>query len=284
MVVELSDFTTIVTRPSRAAPSVQLICAAARAAGCTLDPPFSVSLVNLGRFDMHRASGSRMTHAARSAAACCGSALALAVLAVAATSSLGSSTPRSAPSTTSPVVPPAGTVAGRGYAQWQTAYWKYAFKLTAADRFRVGCKTVDNMLMTFAGPRSKKPKQLACSVPAGQAVYVNGPIAVDCSTFEAPPFHGSTPAQLKRCAKREYKTATVSKLTLDGNAIDPAKYATATGVFAIKKPSGRAAAYGEGLLLSALSPGTHVLHQVARAPGFRKDVTYTFLIAPPAPT
>jgi hypothetical protein len=215
---------------------------------------------------------------------CCGWALALAVLAVAATSSIGSSTPRSAPTTTTPVVPPAGTVAGRGYAQWETAYWKYAFKLAAADRFRLGCKTVDDVLMTFAGSQTKKAKQLTCSVRAGQAVYVTGPMAVDCSTLEAPPFHGSTPAQLKRCAKREYKTATVKKLTLDGNAIDPANYATATGVFAVKKPSGLAAAYGEALLLSGLSPGAHVVHQVARAPGFRKDVTYTFLIAPSAPT
>jgi hypothetical protein len=94
----------------------------------------------------------------------------------------------------------------------------------------------------------------------------------DCSTIEPTPFHATTDAGLKRCARRLWRAHWGGEeLTLDGTAIEPAGYVGGTGVFQFRMPilnnvlgvngltGGRAAEYGAASILRPLSPGTHTL-------------------------
>jgi hypothetical protein len=184
---------------------------------------------------------------------------------------------------TSPLVPPGGKVAGKGYSQWLAASWRY---LLDRPPGLAPCQTIGGVLVTFNGVVGRQVTD-TCSVRRGQAVYLRG-FSADCSTVEPPPFHARTPAQLRACAKRDFLLVKVG-VTVDGRAVAHGRYATATNVFALHLPkvnvlgskqrTGLVAAYGEGFLLAHLAPGTHVVHELASSPLFSADVTYLLKVA-----
>ncbi|TML98736.1 MAG: hypothetical protein E6G10_21785 [Actinobacteria bacterium] len=185
------------------------------------------------------------------------------------------------------VVPPGQKIAGRSYAQWQVAWWQGLF---ARPTGTSPCPSASAGPVLFLfGVASGKPQSHTCSVPEDKPIYVPG-IGLECSTLEKAPFHGSTAAQLKACAKRLWGGQKVTmSATLDGQDIPNVvtRYTIATEAFAIrlpaknilqsKKRSGRSAAKGVGLIFTGMSAGQHTLHVTGRLPKahFKGEVTYT---------
>jgi hypothetical protein len=96
--------------------------------------------------------------------------------------------------------------------------------------------------------------------------------SVECSTVEAAPFHATTDAGLKRCARRYWmQHRGGGELTLDGASISPPGYVGGTTAFPFTmtaqhnflgvpgRTSARAAVYVAASILRPLSPGTHTL-------------------------
>jgi hypothetical protein len=185
------------------------------------------------------------------------------------------------------IVPKGGTVAGRTYAQWLGAWWQ--LRLNRPPDVSI-CREVDGVAVLIGGRNAGGGGESdACTLPVGQAVYLNG-LAVECSTMQRKPLHGSTSAELKSCAKRRYKGAKMTA-TLDGRPVRAySSYATASPVVAAKLPrinvlkskrrTGRVAAYGVGLLLTGLTVGTHVLRQQGGLPGAPMRLTYKLRVTP----
>jgi hypothetical protein len=184
------------------------------------------------------------------------------------------------------VVPPGQKVAGRSYAQWQVAWWQGLFARPVGAS---ACPSGETGAVTFLyGVASGKPQKHTCSIPAGKPLYAPG-IGLECSTLEKAPFHGSTAAQLKACARRLWGGQRVAMTaTMDGAPVPGVmRYALATDAFSIKLPrknilgskkrSGRSAAKGVGLLFTELTAGKHTLHVTGRFPRlkFQGEVTYT---------
>jgi hypothetical protein len=116
----------------------------------------------------------------------------------------------------------------------------------------------------------------SCTVPAGRYLYLDIP-SNECSTVEPAPYHATTTAGLLRCARR-FQLAR-SSTALDGKVMSPSGLVLGTGVFTFRMPvannwlgvpgatSGRAAVYGQGLMLRPLAPGRHTLVRVVQGPG-----------------
>jgi hypothetical protein len=194
--------------------------------------------------------------------------------------------------TSSTVVPAGGQVAGQGYGQWLRNSWQRAFAdlpdASACQTQRTPAGAVALLLGGYSG----KAETHTCRLRANAPIYVNG-LSVECSTIEQPPFHGNTPAELKRCARRDWRGATHLSASIDGRRVRGYRtLITASPVYAFQLPkhnilgttqrSGRSAAYGEGLLLRGLSAGTHTVHitGTASALGFTEDVTYLLQMQP----
>jgi hypothetical protein len=185
----------------------------------------------------------------------------------------------SAGAASSPIVPPGGQLAGRGYGEWLATSWKI---LLSKEPLPLACQKSGEVTVLLGGLSGKKEHH-TCELSKGTDVYAPG-FSAECSTVEKAPFHGSTTAELKACAKRQYAVDKEISVTLGGKAVDHAKYVAATKTFAVhmpkrnllgsKKRDARAAAYGEGLLLKDLSVGSHTLHVRITATGFTGDVTY----------
>lgn len=179
------------------------------------------------------------------------------------------------------VVPGNAIVGGHTYAQWETKAWQWELAnvrwlnsgpppvprcTTAGQNGPVWFLHGDNY--TRAGNSITR----ACHVPAGRFLFLDRP-SVDCSTVEAPPYHATTDAGLLRCA-RSFGSVR-STLTLDGKRISPSGVVLETAVFGFSMPAqnnelevpgathGRAAVYGEAVMLRPLSKGSHTLSEVS---------------------
>ena len=112
-----------------------------------------------------------------------------------------------------------------------------------------------------------------CNVPAGDYVFIEYP-STECSTVEPRPFHATTDAGLVRCARSFAPVK--SSLALDGQVLSPSGSVVSTGAFSFTMPAtgnfleipgktgGRAAAYGQGLMLGPLTSGTHSIVRVSQ--------------------
>ena len=181
-------------------------------------------------------------------------------------------------------VPPGGKIAGRGYSQWLEVFWKTFFRTPPSASV---CQTVHTSIGPVAvliGGGSGKKETDTCREPANRPIFVDG-LAAECSTIEPPPSHGNTPAQLKRCARRQMTGVEDLSIAIDGHQVMGwTRYITASPVFTFHMPkhnrlgtrkrTGQSAAYGEGLLLRGLPPGTHTVHETGELPGFLVDLTY----------
>ena len=184
------------------------------------------------------------------------------------------------------VTVPRNAVIGRHtYAQWEAKAWQWEIAnvryysspapsvprcTTAGQHGPVWFLHGDNY--TRAGDAITR----VCDVPAGRYLFIDAP-SFECSTVEAPPYHATTNAGLLRCA-RSFGTVS-SSLSLDGERIAPSGFVVATAVFRFTMPPrnnylqvpgathGRAAAYGQALMLRPLTKGSHTLVRVASYPG-----------------
>lgn len=206
------------------------------------------------------------------------------IVAVALTGGLAIATTASA-ATSSAVVPAGGTVADHSYGQWQAISWQYQFSHTNGGSPCSTVQTPEGPVELLAGAAAGT-HTYRCAFPAGRPVYAIG-LDVECSSIEAPPYHGNTPAQLKSCARRNYRGARDVTAKIDGHTVAGyRKLVTATPVFTFRlatknilgsaKPSGRSASYGEGLLLKGLSAGSHRIDTIGAFPkvGFHAHLIY----------
>jgi hypothetical protein len=179
--------------------------------------------------------------------------------------------------TTGPhVVPVGGKVAGAGYAHWLAREWQLQFANTPPYK---ACQTmtVRGRKVGYLGIKSIAPATTSytCSEAAGRPLYVIE-LSAECSTFHGDHLtFGTTNSQLTQCARTEFRQGTPTQATtIDGHSVDVSKLVAATGVYPVHNAkgnfvtstnrSGRSAAYGWGLLLTALAKGTHVIHSVAK--------------------
>ena len=192
--------------------------------------------------------------------------------------------------TAGPLVPARGTVAGHGYAYYLERAWRTTFAGPALPKT---CNTIPvggQRVAMLLGGYSGKPEKHICSVSAGEPIYVDG-ISEECSTIHGD--HGkfgTTDTDLKRCARAIYLGGhATGGASVDGRPVaELAKTIVATGVYLIHLPeknilgakqrSGRSAAYGEGLLLSGFSRGTHSIVTTGKLGKFHAEVTDTVTI------
>ncbi|HEY2655286.1 MAG TPA: hypothetical protein VGI55_05825 [Solirubrobacteraceae bacterium] len=179
------------------------------------------------------------------------------------------------------VVPRGEKVAGVGYRQWEARAWQWDdehirdFPGVASTPGASRCATAgQHGLVWFLHGDIDQSwfYTRSCTVPPDRYLYLDTP-SNECSTVEASPFHATTTAALERCARQH--TAR-SSLALDGKVLSPSGFGLATGVFTFRMPavnnwlgvpgatSGRAAVYGQGIMLRPLGPGAHTLVRVTQ--------------------
>jgi hypothetical protein len=186
-------------------------------------------------------------------------------------------------------VPAGGQIGGYGYGQWLRISWQKVLATPPGASVCQSVPTPAGRVGILMGGFSGKKEQYACNEPAGRPIYVFG-LSAECSTIEKPPFHGDTPRELKRCARREMKGARNLLTSIDGQPVaDYTSLIAASPVFSFRMPrhnvlhiskrSGRSAAYGVGLLIRGLTAGAHTVHVTGQVGDFLVDVTYTLQVA-----
>ena len=192
-----------------------------------------------------------------------------------------------------PMVPPGGTVAGKGYSYYlgrllQIGYGVSSGAPPSCTVISVGGRRV----AVLAAGAVRLTGATTCSEPAGRVLYVGGP-AGSCSTLEGDHTgFGTTSVELVKCAHKALGgfAHLARRVTLDGRLTH--SVLTATGVFSVPKvvqgglcsspcvaaPTAHAAGYGFGLLLRGLSKGTHVIHFTIGPPA-NASLTYTIHVS-----
>lgn len=193
-------------------------------------------------------------------------------------------TPTSLAAVPNEAVPDGGKVLGKGYSAWLAISWQ---TLLAGPPDGPVCDKGHGAVILFGGGTGL-PEEHTCSVRAGQPVYASG-LADECSNRESAPFHGETPAELKRCARGHFKGATNLMAWIDDTPVTGyERLIKASPVFKFhlpkrnlmhsRKRSGKGAAYGIGLLIGSLTPGVHTVVVTGDFPGFQSDVTYLLVV------
>jgi hypothetical protein len=171
------------------------------------------------------------------------------------------------------VIPANGKIAGRGYAYYLQRSWQIDFAVATNKPIRAcNALTVNGQHVAVLDFRNAAGlATYKCIEPAGRPVYVTAVASDECSTFAGDHEFGTTNLGLERCARTGFG-GTKQKAWVDGRTVNVDKLITATNVFPVRlaknnvfhstNRSGRAAAYGYGLLLSGFSTGTHVVHWV----------------------
>jgi hypothetical protein len=195
------------------------------------------------------------------------------------------------------IVPAGGQVGGFTYAQWEAKAWQWDIAHLRSHH-ALAPSTLPCVTNGQQGPvwfpdgdRYDFGNTLTetCTAPAGRYVFIDYP-SVECSTVEPPPFHAKTNAGLLRCARSFGPGA--SSLAFDGQVLSPSGVVVGTAVFGFSMPAkhnwlevpgktgGRAAAYGQGLILGPLTPGVHTLVRVYQYPGaLSRVLTYRLTVS-----
>jgi hypothetical protein len=176
------------------------------------------------------------------------------------------------------VIPPAKRVVGRTYAQWEVAYWRWSLRFHRHDSPQgnpaAACALGQRGNVWFLGGNISNSTTVrrTCTLPAGTFIFIGNP-SVECSTVEKPPFHGSTPAQLKSCAHNDWFSPGTphTSVSVDGKVLAPTMFTVSTAAFSFTMPAtdntldlpgvshGLAAVVGSALMLSPLGSGHHTL-------------------------
>jgi hypothetical protein len=192
----------------------------------------------------------------------------------------------------SKVVAPNGTVAGKGYGYYVGKSWQVIFESPAHNKnfcatASVGGKQVAMIWSKVVAGGSGTYKQ-TCTEPAGRPIYLQH-VANECSTFKGDHAgFGTTSAQLMKCARAPFTNAT-GTTKVDGHKLaHPNRYLAASHAYAIKlhksnylgykKRHGRSAAYGYGVLLRGLTAGTHKIVIAGTIPSFKFHIKVTYTI------
>ena len=174
------------------------------------------------------------------------------------------------------VVPPSERVAGKSYAQWLTAGWKW---LLAHGQLRVEAKQPLRCLGqarrskvwflqdAYEGPT---PVTVSCAIPGGRYLFLEGP-GFECSTIEPAPYNAPR-SRLAACAASfSLKGVDVS---VDGTPLTPSSHTVSTPLFRFSIPArgnilratghtrGFGAVHADALLLRPLPAGPHTIVQV----------------------
>jgi hypothetical protein len=167
------------------------------------------------------------------------------------------------------VVAGGGRVAGETNAYWLRRSWQRVFDTSApvnpCQSMTAHGQRVSYLTLTTIAPGDDR---YTCSVPAGRPVYVVG-LSNECSTFTGD--HGTfetTDADLRTCARTGFP-GVHETTTIDGRPVAAHQLVAATGAYPVHAvrhnilglPAGhgRAAAYGDGVLLSGLAKGDHTI-------------------------
>jgi hypothetical protein len=196
-------------------------------------------------------------------------------------------------------LPPVSSPLGNTYAEWSEKWWLWDFGLPAAINPTAtpgaDCSNGQSgqVWFLFGGPPT-----VNCAIPAGKALFI--PVVnTECSSLEAFPFFGATPADRSACAKAWIDNVTDLSATIGGVAIrNLTSYRVQSGDFPFTVPadnilgvpgpaSGLSSADGYYLMLTPLSAGSHTIHitgtfhnpfDVAHEVVFALDTTLTLTV------
>jgi hypothetical protein len=188
------------------------------------------------------------------------------------------------------IVPRSERVGGLTYGQWEAKAWQWddahlqSFNSSSTPGASRCVTTGQRGPVWFLHGDSDASwfYVRSCKVPVGRYVFIDAP-NVECSTVEPTPFRANTDQGLLRCVRKSRQG--MSGVSLDGKVLSPSGLLVATSVFAFTMPpannwlgvpgatSGRAAVYGQGLMIRPLSKGRHVLMRVTQYPGAPVAVT-----------
>jgi hypothetical protein len=170
------------------------------------------------------------------------------------------------------VLPPNSSFNGHTYSEWSEKWWLWSFSLPAdqnpTTNFAAPCTNGQSGHVWFL---YGAPPTVNCTVSPGTALFF--PVVnTECSSLEAVPFHGDTPAERSACAKAWIDNVTDLSATIDGVGVQNlAIYRVQSGDFPFTVPannilgvlgptSGFSSADGYYLLLAPLSAGAHTIH------------------------
>lgn len=185
---------------------------------------------------------------------------------------------------------------GQTYGDWAAAWWQWALSLPA-DQNPLFDETGDKIasgqsgnVWFLAGVINSSGTAVRQSiVPAGKALFL--PVLNnECSTIEAPPFHGDNYAELASCAQAFNATDLVA--TIDGIPVkNLEKYYVVSPMYTFSIPennalglpgpqTGQAVTAGFWLMLAPLSAGTHIVRFGGTYPdySFTIDITYVLTV------
>jgi hypothetical protein len=173
---------------------------------------------------------------------------------------------------------------GKTYSEWSVLWWQFFLPLTNAEFANCTIGHSGNVAFLITGPAT-----CTGSVDPGTALFF--PVAnVECSSLEAPPFHGDNPAERASCAASFIAGVGTLSVTLDGTMLqDLTDYHVLSpdfpftvgpdnvfGITCASECSGKSSGEGYYLMLSPLNPGEHTIH--ISASGFGIDTTFTLRV------
>jgi hypothetical protein len=213
------------------------------------------------------------------------------------------------PTAASLALPPDATVGGLGLADWTARAWQRvlsfptavspAFDLTG-ERCAYGQSGPVFFLLQspaeFGASETPENVTRTCTVPLGVALYA--PVLQDeCSTVEAPPFHGDDEAGLRACTRAEIDRKPAADLpkmvvTVDGQSVgDITRFRVATPMYTLLLPPGNiigtstpvadSMSDGYQVLLAPPAAGPHVVTITTPYAGGVHTVTYQLTVAAP---
>lgn len=200
------------------------------------------------------------------------------------------------------VFSPDENVFGMTYGDWSAAWWQWVLSIPAPtnplnDTSGANCAAGQSsgpvffIVGSFVGTVTR-----TCTVPRNKAIFF--PIInTECSTAEAPPFHGDNEAELRTCAGGFGDALDVGslKVTIDGRKVHRLKdHRAPSPVFHFTLPTedilgvdatvGSSVSDGYYVMLEPLKPGDHTIQfEGACAVGspceeFSQNVTYNITV------
>jgi hypothetical protein len=195
------------------------------------------------------------------------------------------------------VLPPGSTPFGKTYGEWSAAWWQWALRIPAAENPLTQDGAVDcsaeqsGRVWYLVGVISVSgTADRSCTIPPGTFLFFPV-INTECSTLEAPPFHGDNPAELRECVENIQVSdihATIDGVPVNNlNAFNVESPAFTfdvpeDNVLGVPGPdTGLSVSSGVYLMLAPLSAGEHTLHFGGTYPDFNftLDITYHITVA-----
>ena len=173
---------------------------------------------------------------------------------------------------------------GKTYSEWSVLWWQYFLPLTSTEFGECKIGQSGKVAFLITGPATCTGK-----VDPGTALFF--PVAnVECSSLEAAPFHGDTPAERASCAASFIGGVGTLNVTLDDHTLqDLTDYHVLSpdfsftvgpdnvfGIPCASECSGKSSGDGYYVMLTPLTPGQHTIH--ISASGFGIDTTFNLTV------